>query len=274
MPMHQYVTLAETYFIQQAPAGLPRPSILRSLAASCRSFTRLVLRLREQAEAETNARSAPGTVQPVSRPSTAQSRRTSVHTPSSRRSSTAPSADSHASLPSQADHPSTPAAAGGRTRRFASPLFRMHHAPLLRLFVPSPNGPWLADESVLECEKELHRAGVLHLVRPGDVVWDTAVVDDMNAGRLVWDGNYLIVRLPVLHARDVLTCVLMQDLDYNYSPTGELPRYLHSLAFPPSYFHKVIRTSGNPLCQIDISPWGTEIANNLQLVQDRVVTDT
>jgi len=45
----------------------------------------------------------------------------------------------------------------------------------------------------MECEKELKRAGVLGLLRPGDVVWDTAVADEMNAGRLVWDGNYLIV---------------------------------------------------------------------------------
>jgi len=66
----------------------------------------------------------------------------------------------------------------------------------------------------------------------------------------------------------------LQDLDYNYSPAGELPRYLHSLAFPPSYFHKVIRSNSNPLCQVDISPWGAEIAHNLQLLQDRVVTET
>lgn len=78
--------------------------------------------------------------------------------------------------------------------RFTSPLFRLHHAPLLRVFVPSPNGAWLSDDGVLECEKELKRAGIVKLLRPGDVIWDTAVLDEGNAGRLVWDGNYLIVR--------------------------------------------------------------------------------
>jgi hypothetical protein len=59
--------------------------------------------------------------------------------------------------------------------------------------VPSPEGEWLSDESVLDCEKELKRAGVLPLLRVGDVVWDAAVGDEGNVGRMVWDGNYLIV---------------------------------------------------------------------------------
>ncbi|KAJ7718506.1 hypothetical protein B0H14DRAFT_2643329 [Mycena olivaceomarginata] len=39
------------------------------------------------------------------------------------------------------------------------------------------------------------------------------------------------------------------DLDYKYSSVGDLPQYLPTLAFPPSYFHRVIRTgpaSTNP----------------------------
>ena len=46
---------------------------------------------------------------------------------------------------------------------------------------------------MLECEAELKRAGVRHLMRAGDVVWDVAVGDEANVGRLVWDGAYLIV---------------------------------------------------------------------------------
>ncbi len=65
-----------------------------------------------------------------------------------------------------------------------------------------------------------------------------------------------------------------QDLDYTYSMTGELPGYIHTMSFPPSYFHRVIRTPGNPIVHIDISPWGEEIAANLQLLQDRVKTET
>jgi hypothetical protein len=64
---------------------------------------------------------------------------------------------------------------------------------LLRVFVPSPEGDWLSDKSVLECEAECKRAGVSKLLRMGDVVWDIAVGDEGNVGRLVWDGSYLIV---------------------------------------------------------------------------------
>lgn len=63
---------------------------------------------------------------------------------------------------------------------------------------------------------------------------------------------------------------------------GELASYFHSLAFSPSYFHRVIRTGvhaamnpdGNPIVYIDVRPWGKELATNLQLLQDRVMTTT
>ena len=87
---------------------------------------------------------------------------------------------------------------------FQSPLFRLRRAPLLQVFVPSPDGDWLSDTSVLECEAELKRAGVLHLMRAGDVVWDVAVGDEANVGRLIWDGNYLIVSLPSAQLYDLL----------------------------------------------------------------------
>jgi hypothetical protein len=70
---------------------------------------------------------------------------------------------------------------------------------------------------------------------------------------------------------------MMQDLDYTYSAVGDLPKYLPTLAFPPSYFHRVIRSgssSGNPVVRMDISPWGDQVAANLQLLQDRVKTET
>ncbi|KAF7324715.1 hypothetical protein MKEN_00513100 [Mycena kentingensis (nom. inval.)] len=156
-------------------------------------------------------------------------------------------------------HAQLPISASGGALTFRSTLFRLRRAPLLRVFVPSPDGDWLSDKSVLECEAELKRAGVLKLLRAGDVVWDIAVGDEGNVGRLVWDGSYLI------------------DLDYKYSPVGDLPQYLPTLAFPPSYFHRVIRTganSSNPVAHIDVSPWGLEIAANLQLLQDRIRTET
>ena len=85
---------------------------------------------------------------------------------------------------------------GGGSGTFQLPLFRLRRAPLLRVFVPSPDGDWLSDRSVLECEAECRKAGVLHLMRIGDVVWDVGVGDEGNVGRLVWDGSYLIVSFP------------------------------------------------------------------------------
>ncbi len=75
----------------------------------------------------------------------------------------------------------------------------------------------------------------------------------------------------------IFTHSMTQDLDYTFSPTGELPKYMPSLGFPPSYFHRVIRTGptiSNPIVHVDLSPWGEEIAANLQLLQDRVRTET
>jgi hypothetical protein len=68
-----------------------------------------------------------------------------------------------------------------------------------------------------------------------------------------------------------------QDLDYTYSAIGDLPKYLHALSFPPSYFHRVIRTGpsvSNPIVNIDIMPWGQQIARNIELLQDQVKTET
>ncbi|KAG9099985.1 hypothetical protein FS749_016554 [Ceratobasidium sp. UAMH 11750] len=205
--VYRYSAIAESFLAvrsqqeqtsERVPGAASKGNLVRALASSCRAYTKVMLRLREQVEAM----------------------------------------------------------GGGADGEFRSPLLRVGHAPLLRVFVPSKEGAWLSDTSVLDCEKELKRAGALGLLRVGDVVWDAAVGDEGNAGRMVWDGNYLV------------------DLDYTYSTTGELPKYIHSFAFSPSYWHKVIRTSNSPLCHIDLAPYALEIAQNLQLVQDRVQTET
>ena len=55
-----------------------------------------------------------------------------------------------------------------------------------------------------------------------------------------------------------------------------MPSSLPALAFPPSYFPRVIRVAGdrNPIAHFDIRFWGEEITTNLQLLQDRVRTET
>ncbi|KAJ6504144.1 hypothetical protein C8R47DRAFT_968573 [Mycena vitilis] len=257
-PTHEYSRVAEKYVQSfNLPPQERDPALhaaARNLTMSTRAYTRVVLRLRAQAEREASDAAA---LKSASPPPAARKRITSSGYASSRSSpSRASAASSRAPSPNSGHshpHPSTSGTA------FRSPLFRLKRAPLLRVFVPSPDGDWLSDKSVLECEAELKRAGVIGLLRIGDVVWDVAVGDEGNVGRLVWDGSYLI------------------DLDYKYSSVGDLPQYLPTLAFPPSYFHRVIRTgpaSTNPVIHVDISPWGQEIAANLQLLQDRVRTET
>jgi len=195
------------------------------LTASARAYSRVVLRLRAQAESDLHPRVQP---EVASRPSSAGrgaangqgqasvssppptwNNAASGHGPGSMRApSPAQSLSSmgptrNLSLMTARSVPPSLASVSGSVSGstngnvpanvFRSPLFRVGRAPLLRVFVPSPDGDWLSDNSVLRCEAELREAGVLGLLRAGDVVWDIAVGDEGNVGRLVWDGSYLIV---------------------------------------------------------------------------------
>lgn len=206
-PVHVY---AQTSFsILSSPPSEENAHLIHDMKKETRAFNRIVLRLRAQAEAdvEQNAvrrRRSIGQAQPPQRQNNGPPLSWSAgraqgqggrHRSASRQSSRAPSptnsmwsqgASSQVHLPLG----TTPTSGG-----FRSPLFRLRRAPLLRVFVPSPEGDWLSDPGVLECETELRKAGILPLLRVGDVVWDTALGDEGNVGRLVWDGRYLIVRL-------------------------------------------------------------------------------
>ncbi|KAF7303801.1 hypothetical protein MIND_00609800 [Mycena indigotica] len=256
LPSHEHARIGNEYVQSfNFPPAARDPTTLalaRNLTMSTRAYSRVVLRLRAQAEREASemALLKPSNTLVNTRKRFTNNGYTSNRSSPSRGSSRPPSPSSLYSGHAQPPQPAL---------TFRSPLFRLKRAPLLRVFVPSPDGDWLSDKSVLECEAELKRAGVLGLLRAGDVVWDIAVGDEGNVGRLVWDGSYLI------------------DLDYKYSTVGDLPQYLPTLAFPPSYFHRVIRTgadASNPIAHVDIAPWGQEIAANLQLLQDRIRTET
>ena len=121
---------------------------------------------------------------------------------------------------------------------------------MLQVFVPSPEGDWLSDASVLECEQELKRAGATHLLRAGDVIWDTAVGDEGNVGRLVWDGNYLIVGHSIVVPSSSSLALIhrdTQDLDYANSRAGDLHeetgsaggRFTSSVPFFPSWNYRL-----------------------------------
>lgn len=154
----------------------------RAMSFATRAYSRIIVRLRAQAEAVMVNGGAvyrlPGS--PAMRSHTHIRRGMSIS------SSRAPS-------PSSYERQSSRPLNGQRGRVvFASPIYQPKRAPLLRVFVPSPED-WLSDASVVECESELNRAGILHMLRPGDTVWDIAVGDEGNAGRMIWDGNFLLV---------------------------------------------------------------------------------
>ncbi|KIK95790.1 hypothetical protein PAXRUDRAFT_355623 [Paxillus rubicundulus Ve08.2h10] len=270
MPTHQYGRLAAEYLqpkgVDREDQSVPSTPDIISLALTTRAYTRVVLRLRAQAESEARH---------VARLKAVEwSQNTSSSRPGTRDGHRQPSASSRAASPtssyshsrnhSHGGHGGSQSPSTSAVARFRSPLVRPGRAPLLRVFVPSPDGDWLSDASVVECEAELKRSGVLKLLKVGDVIWDVAVGDEGNLGRLVWDGSYLV------------------DLDYKYSRMGELSPYFHSLAFSPSYFHRTIRIGSsathnphcNPIVHVDVGPWGQEIAENLQLLQDRARTET
>jgi hypothetical protein len=205
-PVHVYAQTA--FSTLSSPPSEENARLIHYLKKETRAFNRIVIRLRAQAEAdvEQNAvrrRRSIGQAQPPQRQNNGPPLSWSAgkaqgqggrHRSGSRQSSRAPSptnsmwsqgAGSQAHLPLG----TTPTSSG-----FRSPLFRLRRAPLLRVFVPSPEGDWLSDAGVLECETELRKAGILPLLRVGDIVWDTALGDEGNVGRLVWDGRYLIVR--------------------------------------------------------------------------------
>jgi hypothetical protein len=188
MPTYQYGQLAEAYLqprVMNQGDTIPQVPDIISLAMTTRAYTRVVLRLRAQAESEARAvaRAHVNPVGSLSRPSSRADKPAVLTRVSSRAPSPASSyAHSHGRT----------SMSSSRTT-FQSPLVKLHRAPLLRVFVPSPGGGWLSDASIIECEAELKRSGVLKLLRVGDVVWDVAVGDQGNMGRMVWDGSYLVV---------------------------------------------------------------------------------
>lgn len=146
----------------------------RAMSFATRAYSRIIVRLRAQAEA---VMAYGGAVSKIPG---------------------GPVMGSRAPSPSSYDIQFSRPSNGQRGRMvFASPIFQPKRAPLLRVFVPSPED-WLSDASVVECESELNRAGILHMLRPGDTVWDIAVGDEGNAGRMVWDGNFLLVSVHCL----------------------------------------------------------------------------
>ena len=210
VPVHAYAQFASTML--SSPSSSEGVRRIHEMKKETRAFNRVVIRLRAQAEADAEqvatvrrkrsiGQSQPqrqNNGPPLSWSAGAAQGQGGRNRSASRQSSRAPSPTnsvwSHGASQAHLPLGSNPTSGG-----FRSPLFRLRRAPLLRVFVPSPEGDWLSDTGVLECETELRKAGILPLLRVGDVIWDTALSDEGNLGRLVWDGRYLIVRRTLLY---------------------------------------------------------------------------
>ena len=187
LPTHEYARISDNYLQARNPTvskeeRAAHTDQARAMCFATRAYSRIIVRLRAQAEAVLAHGGAVSKL-PAGHATGSHPHTRGVMPPNS---SGPPSPSSYERQPSR---PST----GQKGRMvFASPIYQPRRAPLLRVFVPSPE-EWLSDGSVVECESELGRAGILHMLRPGDTVWDIAVGDEGNAGRMVWDGNFLIV---------------------------------------------------------------------------------
>lgn len=188
LPTHEYARISENYLQARVSAISKEERAMhaeqaRAMSFATRAYSRIIVRLRAQAEV---IMAHGGAISKL--PSgVATGSRTQIRGAVSTSSSRAPSPSSYER------HSSRPPTGRGRMV-FASPIYQPKRAPLLRVFVPSPE-EWLSDGSVVECESELNRAGISHMLRPGDTVWDIAVGDEGNAGRLIWDGHFLLVSI-------------------------------------------------------------------------------
>lgn len=70
----------------------------------------------------------------------------------------------------------------------ARAVFKAGRALFARVWVPIRD-TWMSDEELVECERELLRAGVWHVMQRGDVVQNLAAADFGNDGKLIFDGK-------------------------------------------------------------------------------------
>lgn len=225
IPPHRYSDYAQEIIntLERGALGYPSGNgsdEAKLYARISRSYTRVILRLRAQADAEAefvHSSSANPSVGSSPRDSPRDSHSSPVRAPSSYSSpirgwnhsrppsragsviSSDPRSTSRVSLPGSISNQSHNSGRMPRLK-FRSPLYRPKHAPLLRVFVLSPEGAWMSDSTILDCETELKRACTgargrmsRKLLRTGDVVWNCAISDEANLGRSIWDGNFLIV---------------------------------------------------------------------------------
>ncbi|KAM0750219.1 hypothetical protein T439DRAFT_326168 [Meredithblackwellia eburnea MCA 4105] len=131
-------------------------------------------------------------------------------------------------------------------------IFRPGRAPCLRVWVPT-RATWMTDQEIVEVEREVWRSGVWPYTKRGDIVYNMAVGDFGNEGKLISDGKYL------------------RDFQFTYDLVGHLPPWLNTLLLPPSYYHNVVASSSsNPVFYMSLSPFAGPISEKVALCEERV----
>lgn len=64
-------------------------------------------------------------------------------------------------------------------------VYREGRAVMLKVWVPCITSRWMKDEDIIECERELSAAGIWEHVRRGDIIWNTAIPEFANEGKLI-----------------------------------------------------------------------------------------
>lgn len=130
-------------------------------------------------------------------------------------------------------------------------LFKPGRAVVLRIWVPAA-GTWMTDAELVECEREIRRAGLWEHLQCGDLIRNVAISDIANEGVVIFDGRFF------------------RDISYAHDPLGHLPSWLNGLAFSPSYFHNQLAcTNGEPVVYLDLTSFLTAIHGNLALCKEK-----
>lgn len=133
--------------------------------------------------------------------------------------------------------------------------WRPGRAAVHRVWVPCRDGVWLSDEEIARCERELFLAGIWNHLQRGDIVWNTAMGEQGNIGKVLFDGRYL------------------RDLSHMYDPIGHLPSWLNMALYSPGHYHNIVKSSTpNPVLYLDVLPWREQLLSSMRLVQDQVET--
>ncbi|KAK4058489.1 hypothetical protein OIO90_000651 [Microbotryomycetes sp. JL221] len=135
-------------------------------------------------------------------------------------------------------------------------VYKAGRAPCFRVWVPTGQGQgseWMTDTELVECEREIWRAGVWNELRKGDVVVNVAIARFGSLGRLIFDGKFL------------------RDFMYKYDMIGHLPNWLNGICFPPAFWHNIVASSTPfPIVYLGLSAFVNQLRANLTLQESQV----